>query len=295
MELRTLRYFLAVAREESMTRAAAYLHVTQPTLSKALGGLEEELGKKLFLRHSFSLELTEEGKLLRKRAADLLGLADKIEEEFHSLEQVGGTIYLGLAETYQVRHLARVLKGLEAVYSNLRYHVTSGDTEQVTEKLDRGLLDFALLAEEPDRTKYQGLALPGEDRWGLLLREEDPLAAKEAITFTDLLQRPLFCSEQALRADLPRWCGSRVEELDFRGFFRLAYNGSIFAREGLGYLLVLEGLISCGPGSGLAFRPLEPPLTTTIWVGWRKQQEFTPLAAAFLAALQAYCGSPKEA
>ncbi len=289
MELRTLRYFLAAAREENMTRAAALLHVTQPTLSKALRGLEEELGKKLFTRHSFSIRLTEEGVLLRRRAADLMGMAEKIEEEFRSLENAGGTIYLGLAETCQVRHIARTLRDMERTCRNLHYHVTSGDTEQVTEKLDKGLLDFALLAEEPDGSKYEHLTLPGKDRWGLLMPADDPLAEKETVTFSDLTGRPLFCSEQALKADLPRWCGDRTERLDFRGFFRLAYNGSVFAREGLGCLLTLDRLINCGPESGLAFRPLEPPLVTAVSVIWRRRQRFTPLAAAFLSALRNYC------
>ena len=146
MEIRTLRYFLAVAREENMTRAAELLHVTQPTLSKALRALEEELGKKLFLRRSFSISLTEEGVLLRDRAEDLVAMADKIEKEFLSLDDIsGGDLYLGLAESYQIRCLAREIKRLKEAYPGLQYHITSGDTEQVTEKLDKGLLDFAVV------------------------------------------------------------------------------------------------------------------------------------------------------
>ena len=157
MEIRTLRYFLAVAREENMTRAAEILHVTQPTLSRALRSLEEELGKKLFTRHSFSISLTEEGMLLRSRAEDLVTMADKIEREFLSLDDVtGGELYLGLAESYQIRYLARELRSLKAVCPGLRYHITSGDTEQVTEKLDKGLLDFAVLCDRPDPRKYLG-------------------------------------------------------------------------------------------------------------------------------------------
>ena len=148
MEIRTLRYFLAVAREENMTRAAENLHVTQPTLSKALRALEDELGKKLFTRHSFSIALTDEGMLLRDRAEDLVMMADKIEKEFLSLDDVtGGELYFGLAESWQIRHLARAIKALKAVCPGLQYHITSGDTEQVTEKLDKGLLDFAVLCE----------------------------------------------------------------------------------------------------------------------------------------------------
>ena len=151
MEIRTLRYFLAVAREENMTRAAEQLHLTQPTLSKALKALEEELGKKLFTRHSFSIRLTDEGVLLRNRAEDLVSMADKITQEFVTLDDItGGDIYLGLAESYQIRTLARAIKEFRGQYPDLRYHITSGDTEQVTEKLDQGLLDFSVLAEMPD-------------------------------------------------------------------------------------------------------------------------------------------------
>ena len=155
MEIRTLRYFLAVAHEENMSRAAEVLHVTQPTLSKALRALEDELGKKLFVRHSFSISLTEEGVLLRDRAEDLISMADRIERDFLSLDDItGGDIYFGLAESYQIRYLAREIRNFKTVYPNLRYHITSGDTEQVTEKSDKGLLDFAVICELPNERKY---------------------------------------------------------------------------------------------------------------------------------------------
>ena len=156
MEIRTLRYFLAVAREENMSRAAEHLHVTQPTLSKALKALEDELGKKLFTRHSFSIALTEEGVLLRNRAEDLVSMADKIEQEFLTLDDItGGDIYFGLAESYQIRYLAREIRTFKETYPGLKYHITSGDTEQVTEKLDKGLLDFAVICETPDERKQR--------------------------------------------------------------------------------------------------------------------------------------------
>ena len=151
MEIRLLRYFLAVAREENMTKAAEQLHVTQPTLSKALKALEEELGKKLFTRHSFSIRLTEEGQLLRNRAEDLVSMADKITQEFVTLDEItGGDIYFGLAESYRIQYLAREIRIFRRQYPDLHYHITSGDTEQVTEKLEKGLLDFAVLVGKPD-------------------------------------------------------------------------------------------------------------------------------------------------
>ena len=285
MELRTMRYFLAVAREENMTRAAEQLHVTQPTLSKALKSLEEELGKKLFVRRSFSIRLTEEGMLLRKRAEDLVSMADKITEEFHGLDEVlGGDIYFGLAESYQIRRLASVIRALKALYPNLRYHITSGDTEQVTEKLDRGVIDFAVLAQTPDATRYHALPFPEPDVWGLVVPDDHPLAAREAVTFDDLIGLPLFCSEQGWNADIARWCGEGRDRLSLAGSFRLPYNGSLFVREGLGYLLTFDHLIGTGPGSGLVFRPLAPRLETLIQLIWKRYQVFSPIAERFLEA-----------
>lgn len=287
MELRTMRYFLAVAREENMTRAAELLHVTQPTLSKQLKSLENELGKKLFTRHSFSIQLTEEGVLLRKRAEDLVKIADKITAEFLALDDVlGGDVYFGLAESYQIRHLAAAIRTFKNTYSGLRYHITSGDTEQVTEKLDKGILDFAALVQEPDPIKYNYLKFPDADPWGLVMPADCLLSAKSALCVDDLIGLPLFCSEQGWQHDIPRWCGSRIDQLRLEGSFRLAYNGSLFVKEGLGFLLTFQHLIDTAPGSGLVFRPLTPKLETPMYLIWKKYQVFTPVASLLLEALK---------
>ena len=287
MEVRTLRYFLAVAREENMTRAAEQLHVTQPTLSKTMKALEDELGKKLFIRHSFSIRLTEEGALLRNRAEDLVSMADKITQEFITLDDItGGDIYLGLAESYQIRLLARAIKDFRQRYPELHYHITSGDTEQVTEKLDKGLLDFAVLAEKPDTGKYDYLVFPQADVWGLVFPADDPLAEKKTVTVDDLIGLPLFCSEQSWRSDIPRWCAERIQELRLEGSFRLSYNGSMFALEGLGYLLTFEHLIDTSQDFGLVFRPLSPRLENHLYLIWKKYQTFSPIAERFLKHLQ---------
>ena len=287
MEIRTLRYFLAVAREENMTRAAEKLHVTQPTLSKTLKALEDELGKKLFTRHSFSIRLTDEGVLLRNRAEDLVSMADKITQEFVTLDDItGGDIYLGLAESYQIRMLARAIKEFQRQYPELHYHITSGDTEQVTEKLDKGLLDFAVLVETPDSAKYEALIFPHTDVWGVVFPADDPLEKKKTITVDDLIGLPLFCSEQSWRNDLPRWCGDRMKELRLEGSFRLSYNGSMFAREGLGYLLTFDRLIDTSSDSGLVFRPLSPMLENKLYLVWKKYQMLSPIAERFLKHLQ---------
>ncbi len=291
MEIRTLRYFLAVAREENMTRAADLLHVTQPTLSKQLKSLEDELGKKLFVRHSFSLSLTEEGILLRDRAEDLVSMADKIEQEFLSLDDItGGDIYFGLAESYQIRYLAREIQRFKTAYPKMRYHITSGDTEQVTEKLDKGLLDFAVICTVPDETKYEYLLFPEADYFGAVLPADDPLAEKDCITAEDLAGQPLFCSEQSWNHDIRPWAKDRFSELQLEGSFRLSYNGSMFAREGLGILLTLNDLIDTSPKSGMVFRPLEPRLEMNMYLIWNKYQSFTPIAEKFLDQIRTSFG-----
>lgn len=287
MELRTMRYFLAVAREENMTRAAELLHVTQPTLSKQLKSLEDELGKKLFVRHSFSIQLTEEGILLRKRAEDLVKMADKITEEFHTLDDLsGGEIFLGLAESYQIRRLAAVIRTLKNIYPDLRYHITSGDTEQVTEKLNKGIIDFAVLAQEPDTSRYHSLKFPDSDLWGVVMPANCPMAQKETICLEDLIGLPLFCSEQGWYNDITKWCNNRIDQLHLEGSFRLSYNGSLFVKEGLGYLLTFEHIINTSPDSGLVFRPLAPRLETNIYLIWKKYQVFTPISERFLEMLK---------
>jgi len=288
LEIRTLRYFLAVAREENMTRAAEQLHVTQPTLSKQMKSLERELGSTLFTRRSFSIALTEEGRLLRRRAEDLVAMADRITDEFLELDDVlGGDLYLGLAESHQVRFLAREIKRLKEDCPGMRYHITSGDTEQVTEKLDKGLLDFAALVEEPDTARYEALNLPEADRWGIVTRADGELARKARVSVDDLEGLPLFCSEQSWAADLPRWAGARMAELRLEGTFRLAYNGSVFAREGLGHLLTFARLVDTGEDSGLVFRPLWPVLESPMYLIWHRQQVLSPIARRFLTQVSA--------
>ena len=287
MEIRNLRYFLAVAREENMTRAAETLHVTQPTLSKTMKALEDELGKKLFVRHSFSISLTDEGELLRDRAEDLVTMADKIEKEFLSLDELtGGELYFGLAESYQIRHLAKEIRLLKERYPGLRYHITSGDTEQVTEKLDKGLLDFAVICDVPDGRKYEYIAFPEGDIWGLILPADAALAKKESIRIEDLLGLPLFASEQGWEGDIRGWAGEHFAQLRLEGSFRLAYNASMFVREGLGYQLTFRNLVDVSEVSGLVFRPLEPKLEVKLYLIWNRYQAFTPIAERFLAQIR---------
>lgn len=287
MEIRTLRYFLAIAREENMSRAAENLHISQPALSRAMKSLEDELGTSLFVRHSFSIELTEEGHLLRKRAEDLVDMADKIYGEFSSMDDIrGGQLYFGLAESIQIRYLAREIHRFKQKYPDLQYHITSGGTEQVLERLNKGILDFGAVCEEPDYTKYDAIEFPEADQWGAIMPKDHPLAMKKAITVDDLIHVPLFCSEQSWKNDIPGWAGKRMRELHLEGTFQLAYNSAVFASENLGVLLTFDHLVDTSPESPLAFVPLEPVLETKLYLIWRKHQVFSPIASRFLKDVQ---------
>lgn len=285
MEIRVLRYFLEIAREGSMTAAAEVLHISQPALSKQMKELEEELGKKLFRRGSRSVSLTDEGILLRRRAEDILDMVDKTTEEFRAIDELqGGDVYLGCAESFQIAYIARKIRDFKKQYPLFRYHIVSGDRTIVLDRLDRGLLDFGVVVEMPDLDRYQYLELPGVDTWGVLMPQAHPLAQKKAVRVDDLIGEELICSEQSVEVDIPRWCGRTADKLNFTGNTNLAYNGSVFVREGLGLMLCFEHLIQPCAENGLVFRPLEPRLENRLYLIWKKYQVFTPIAQRLLDA-----------
>ena len=287
MEIRVLKYFLETAREGSVTRAAAALHISQPSLSKQLKDLELELGKKLFVRSNYSIKLTDEGMLLRKRAEEILEMVEKTTDEFKALGNItGGDVRIGCAESHLVSHLAQVIRAFREDYPGLRYHLYSGGTAQVTERLDRGLLDFAFIVEPPSLSHYNYIEIPGVDTWGVLIRRDHPLAALEAVTCDDLAGIALICSEQSMKADIPRWCGQQTDTLRFTGTVNLFYNGSVFVKEGLGCMLTFARLADTSPENGLCFRPLSPVLENKMYVIWKKYQVFTPIAELLVKRLE---------
>jgi len=287
MELRVLRYFLETAREGSVTRAAERLHISQPTLSRQLKDLEGELGKKLFVRGSHDVRLTDEGMLLRKRAEDILNMADKTLEEFRSLgEFAGGDVWVGCAESDGIKHLARCCMALLERYPGLRFHLQSGNSADVTERLDRGLLDFAVIVHEADLSKYNYLELPATDRYGVLMRRDSPLAGRESVRVDDLLELPLICSRQGITEDYPKVFQEKMDSLRIVATFNLAYNASVLVREGVGYALTFDKLADTSAESELTFRPLIPPLETKMYMIWKKYQVFSPAAELLLKEVQ---------
>jgi len=288
MELRVLRYFLEVARERSVTRAAERLHISQPTLSKQLKDLEGELGKKLFVRGSHDVKLTDEGMLLRERAEDILSIADKTVDEFRSLgEFTGGDVWVGCAESEGIKHLARCFRTLLERYPGLRLHLQSGNSADVTERLDRGLLDLAVIVHEVDLSKYNYLPMPAIDRYGVLMRKDSPLAGKEAVQVDDLLDVPLICSRQGITEDYPKVFQEKMDSLRIVATFNLAYNAGVLVREGVGCALTFDKLADTSAESELTFRPLAPPLETKMYLIWKKYQVFSPAAERLLSEMKA--------
>ena len=289
MEIRVLRYFLAVAQEGSVTRAARALHLTQPTLSRQIRELEEELGQTLFSRGGRELSLTREGLLLRQRAEEIVGLAEITEKEFRSLGEktVSGDLSLGCGESKALSFVTDALKVLQDEHPLIIPHFFSGNGEIVMDRLDKGLLDFAVLMGAENTERYSSLPLPNHDTWGLLMDKDDPMAQKKAITAEDLLDIPLILSSQSLsRDELSGWLGFPMSRLHIAATYTLLFNGSLMVRSGLGYALCFNHIAPSGKDSPFAFRPLSPLLTSPLSLVWKKHQILSAPAEAFLAKIR---------
>ena len=293
MELRVLRYFLAVAREETISGAAESLHLSQPTLSRQLMDLEAELGKALFIRGKRKIALTEEGLLLRKRAQEILELVEKTEAEFLAVDEVvSGDIYIGGGETHALRVIARVIKDLQREHPRIGFHLFSGNAADVTDRLDKGLIDFGVLIEPASVDKYESMRLPDVDTWGVLMRKDSSLAGCEAIVPADLWNLPLICSRQTLEGgEISGWMRRDYEKLDIVATYNLVYNASLLVEEGVGHALCLAGIVNTSGDSPLLFRPLEPRLEARLDIVWKKHQVFSKAARLFLVRLQESFGA----
>jgi DNA-binding transcriptional LysR family regulator len=288
MELRVLQYFLTVAREQSISGAAEFLHLSQPTLSRQLKDMEDELGKQLIIRGNRKIQLTNEGMILRKRAEEIMELVKKTENEItYSDEYVAGDIYIGAGETDGVRLLSRAVKELQSVYPLIHFHVVSGDAQTVLEQLDKGLLDFGLLLGQTDLSKYDYIKLPCKDVWGVLMRRDSPLAGKKAIKPEDLAGKPLIISRQSNKqSELFEWLKTDNNEPNIVATYNLVYNGSLMVDEGIGYALCLDKIINTSGDSNLCFRPFEPRLELGMNLVWKKYQTLTNVAEKFLVKLR---------
>lgn len=288
MDVRVLRYFLTVAREASFSRAADALYMSQPTLSRQIRDLEEELGTTLFVRTNRNVTLTRDGMRLRRRAQEIVELMDRTREEFENLdEDISGDVCIGSGETHAMRALARVAIDVRREHPGIRYHLFSGNADDVTERLDRGLLDFGVVIDPADLHKYDFLRIPGSDSWGLLMPADHPLAAKEAVTPGDLDGVPLLVSRQSMVAgDLARWLGGDFDRLEIAATYNLVFNAAIMVEQGMGCALTLDHLVGSMDVGGLCFRPLAPKVESGLNLVWKKYQVFSPAAEAFLRGVR---------
>ena len=280
MELRVLRYFLAVAREENITKAAAMLHLTQPTLSRQLMQLEEELGVQLFQRSRYRIILTNDGMLLRRRAQELVDLADKTAREFSDREtELMGEIAIGAGETRSMTALSRAIQSFRCLYPKVVFRIFSANADDVKERLDMGLLDMGLLTEPVDVGKYAFFRMQEKDRWGVLVRADSPLAALEAVTPEDLEAVPLLCSgREGVQRELANWFGDRWERLEIADTFNLILNAANMVRCGVGAALGFDLNLAF---DDLRFLPLSPAMETGTVLVWKKDQVLPPVMEVF--------------
>ncbi len=288
MELRELKYFLAVAREQSISKAADALFVTQPNLSRQMQKLEKEIGQQLFIRGAKKITLTETGQILRKRAEEIIELYNKTESELNApITDINGDIYIGGGESYALQSIAKIIHNVQDEFPNVKFHLFSGDSAIISERLDKGLIDFGIFIEPFDLSKYEHLRLPLYDTWGVLMRKDSPLAEKEQITPEDLWDKPLIRSRQSLgKNKISDWFLKSTEELNIVATGNLLYNMSLLIEEGVGYAVTLDKIINMSGSSNLCFRPLYPKLVSHLDIAWKKYQIFPKCAEIFLKRLQ---------
>lgn len=288
MEIKTLQYFVRIAKEESITRAANALHITQPTLSRQIKDLETELDVKLFKRSNHNIHLTDEGLLLKNRAEELIEMSQKIQEEFKVIDKnIEGNVYIGCGETKGMEVIANIFKEIQIHHPKVHFHIYSGNAEDIASRLDKGLLDFGLLIQPVSLNKYKALDLPTFDHWGVIAKKGDPLSEKNYVTKTDLSKEALICSRQVLETDIEEnefaeWFGHLYKDLNIVSTFNLAYNAGWMVKADMGYVVTLDSIVNTSVESNLKFIPLEPKLIAKHNLVWRKDHTFSKTAQTFL-------------
>lgn len=288
MEIRVLKYFLTVVREENISRAAELLHVTQPTLSRQISQLEEEIGTQLFIRGKHLL-LTEAGILLRRRAEEVVELIEKIENEFEEQREVCGTVSIGSGGLISSWQLPGIMESFKQQYPNVQYELYTNNADYIKERLDRGLLDFGLLLEPIDVSKYDFIRMKKKEKWGVLMPAGCPLAAREFITKENIRELPLATTNRyPLQREIENWFGGVPGELHIYVTYNLINNVVMLVSSGLAYALTIEGAVNMLDPALLTFRPLEPELSMTSVLAWKKSQPMSRAAAEFLEYFKKY-------
>ena len=284
MEIRVLRYFLSVVREESITKAAEVLHITQPTLSRQLAQMEEEIGVRLFDRGTRKIRLTNEGLLLRRRAEEILQLVDKTEKELvEQEEQVEGKISIGCGEVASVQMLPDLIRNFHQKYPLVTFDLFTATADLVKEQMDKGLLDLGLLLEPIEMGKYEFIRLNMKERWVVLMPPDDPLAGKKYVKADELAELTLILPRRMqVQSELASWFGDYYKNLNILFTSNLSTNGAVMVSRGLAYSLVIEGAVPFWDSSKIVCRPLYPELMTTCVLAWKREQPFSLAATKFI-------------
>ena len=285
MDFRLLKYFWTIAEEGTVSRAADILHITQPTLSRQLKELEEELGTELFVREKKKMILTEAGLFLKSRAEEILSLTNQTKQEFENRRNqlFSGHISIGCVEADNSDTLATMLEELVSDYPQVTFHIFSGTSDDITEKLDKGLIDLAILLEPISLDKYESLTLPRTERWGLLASNESFLAQKSSITKDDLLGVPLLTSKrQEIQQMLAKWVGKPLDELTIVGTYNLIFNVISLVDNKVGSAITIEGSVSNHNLERVTFIPLEPEVKTNCVLVWKRNRVLSPVVKKFI-------------
>lgn len=292
MEIRVLRYFLTVVREQSITKAAEVLHITQPTLSRQLAQLEDEIGVRLFDRGSRKTSLTNEGLLLRRRAEEILQLVDKTEKELiEQDEQIEGKITVGCGEIGSVQLLPDLFDSFHKKYPSVNFDIYTATADNVKEQMDRGLVDIGLLLEPIDIEKYDFIRLDMKEQWVVVMRPDSPLAEKEYVTAKELSKDPLILPRRLkVQSELASWFGNYYDNLNVLFTSNLNTNAAVMVSKGLAYSIVVEGMMPFWDQSKITYRPLYPSLTATSVLAWKRGQPFSLAATKFIDHIKCFLG-----
>ena len=290
MDLRVLRYFLMVAKEQSFTKAAEQLNITQPTLSRQLAALEEELGAKLFHRGGHSITLTNEGLLLKRRALEIVDLEDRILSEFKGdNEAIEGKITIGCGEFNAVEILAKICKSYREKYPLVQFALHTGTADHISEMMSKGLVDIGIFLEPVNTEGLDYIRIQGSDHWVVTMKADDPLAAKDVITKKDLTGLPLILPERTnIQSELANWFGRDFSRLNVAFTSNLGTNAGVMAIHGLGYPISVEGAVRYWNRELLVQKRLSPEIKTSTVIAWRRNIPYSPVVSRFIEEINAY-------
>lgn len=290
MEIRVLRYFLVTAREQNITKAAELLHITQPTLSRQLAALEDELGTSLFIRGNKKITLTEKGILLKRRAMEILELQEKtLEEIMDDNHLVEGSVTIGCGEYGAIERVAEICAAYRKKYPEVQIRLHTATADIVYDRMKQGLVDIGVFMEPANTDEFEYIRLPKEEPWVLCMRPEDPLAQKEVITKQDILPLPVILPERLnMQSELANWFGKDYEKINAAFVGNLAANSAIMAQNGLAYPIMVEGLMRFWDQSRLTYRKLSPELTSKTLIAWRRNIPYSLAVTKFIEEINAF-------